>query len=109
MCNDLVLDREWQEWIDFASARSAKGRVAWEKNKGNIAPLIKYWTVGKGGRLKIIWGAPCDFCRCVSHLSEYVPPGQLKGFCAKLHKKALGVWPGQESGSHGKKGKKCGC
>jgi hypothetical protein len=87
--------------IEFA--RSNKGSIEWERNKGDISKLIKYWTRGKGGLL-IDWGAPCDFCSCVAHLSRYVPPQQVKGFCAKLHKRATGKWPGPRG-----KGKHCPC
>ncbi len=66
-------------------------------HRGNLAVLIRYWTVGKGlsGRAKIGWGAAGDFNRCVRRLSKYVPPGQVKGFCARLHKRATGKWPGR--------------
>lgn len=63
-------------------------------SRGNLAVLIRYWTFGKG-RAKIGWGSPGDFNRCVARLSKYVPPGQVKGFCAKLHKRATGQWPGR--------------
>lgn len=89
------------------SPRSEEGRIAWDRNKGNIGNLIKYWTRGKGGVL-IGWGAPCDFCSCLDHLAKYVPPTQVKGFCAKLHHRVLGVWPGRED-HHGHKGKHCPC
>jgi len=62
-------------------------------HRGNLAVLIRYWTVGEG-RAKIGWGSGGDFMRCVTRLSKYVPPGQVKGFCARLHKKATGSWPG---------------
>jgi hypothetical protein len=84
-------------------ARSRKGDIAWKRNEGDISKLIKYWTRGEGAGL-IGWGAPCDFCSCVAHLAKYVPPEKLKGFCAKLHKRATGKWPGPRS-----KGKHCPC
>lgn len=80
-------------------ARSRRGSIAWERNKGDISKLIKYWTRGEGGA-KIGWGAPCDFCSCLTHLAKYVPPAQVKGFCAKLHHRATGTWPGPRG--HGK-------
>jgi hypothetical protein len=59
----------------------------------NAAKLRAYWTSGKGN-LKIKWGSPGDFKRCVRHLRKYLPPNQLKGYCANLHKMATGMWPG---------------
>lgn len=64
---------------------------------GNLAVLIRYWTVGKG-RAKIRWGSGGDFDRCVKRLSKYVPPNQVHGFCARLHKRATGKWPGRGRG-----------
>lgn len=84
-------------------ARSHKGDIAWERNKGDISKLIKYWSRGKGAAL-IGWGAECDFCSCLAHLAKYVPAGQVKGFCARLHKRATGKWPGPRS-----KGDHCPC
>lgn len=69
--------------------------------KGNEETLIKYWTVGEGGQ-KIRWGEPGDFDRCVTEVTKdahgKVP--EVKGYCANLHHRALGVWPGQEDGGH---------
>ena len=65
--------------------------------------LMRYWTEGEGAA-KIAWGQPHDFDRCVLELGKYVPPTQVKGLCANLHHRALGVWPGQEHpGGGGKK------
>lgn len=59
--------------------------------------LMEYWAHGEGAA-KVAWGSPGDFNRCVRHLSKYVGPGIVKGLCAKLHHRALGVWPGREHG-----------
>lgn len=88
---------------DAEFARSRKGDDAWRRNQGDISKLIRYWTVGPG-RAKIGWGKPCDFCSCVNQLRKYVPAAQLKGFCARLHRRAVGRWPGPRSA-----GKKCPC
>jgi hypothetical protein len=75
-------------------------------NKGNEETLIRYWTEGEGAA-KIRWGEPGDFDRCVTEVTKdahgKVP--EVKGYCANLHHRALGVWPGQEDegGSHGHK------
>lgn len=74
--------------ITAATARSGGA------HRGNLAVLIRYWTVG-AGRAKIRWGTGGDFNRCVRRLSKYVPPNQVQGFCARLHKRATGQWPGR--------------
>lgn len=62
--------------------------------------LRNYWTRGPGAA-KIAWGAPGDFERCRSQLRKYIAnPDWLAGTCANLHKEAIGVWPGQETGKH---------
>lgn len=84
-------------------ARSQRGSQAWERNKGDISKLIRYWTRGEGAA-KIGWGKPCDFCSCLNQLRKYVPTAQLKGFCARLHRRATGSWPGPRGS-----GKGCPC
>lgn len=64
--------------------------------------LMRYWAEGAGAA-KIQWGVPHDFDRCVVQLSQYVGPGVVKGLCANLHHRALGVWPGQENGGRGRR------
>lgn len=56
--------------------------------------LIDYWTRGKGA-IKIRWGTPGDFDRCVRNLRKYFPKSP-EGLCNRLHTRALGVPPGQE-------------
>lgn len=58
---------------------------------GNAEQLREYWTTGSGG-IKIRWGSPGDFERCVKHLSKYMP-GQAEGYCNLLHKRATGIYP----------------
>lgn len=66
------------------------------------ARLRRYWTRGEGA-LKIRWGMPGDWRRCIRQLDKYMP-GRAEGYCANLHKLALGVWPGREGGrGHGRK------
>ncbi len=56
---------------------------------------------GKGA-LKIKWGVPGDFNRCRRQLAKYVQnPDWLAGMCANMHKEALGIWPGMETGRKG--------
>jgi len=70
-----------------------------DAHKGNEATLIDYWTHGEGGQA-IGWGSPGDFDRCVAEVTDKahgkVP--DVKGYCANLHHRALGKWPGQEDG-----------
>lgn len=64
--------------------------------KGHMPGTLKrYWTHGKGAA-KIRWGTKSDFYRCRRHLRKYVPPHMVNGLCSNLHKRALGVRPGQE-------------
>lgn len=60
----------------------------------NAARLREYWVHGKGA-LKIQWGVPHDFDRCVLELTKYVGD-RAKGLCNIYHRSALHVAPGQE-------------
>lgn len=73
----------------LASAEFAQGGL--DKNRGNAERLRRYWVYGKGA-LKIKWGAPGDWKRCVRHLSKYMGP-RAKGYCNLRHKDALKIWP----------------
>jgi hypothetical protein len=63
-----------------------------DRNRGNAEELRHYWTHGKGA-LKIRWGTPGDWTRCVRHLSKYMGP-RAKGYCQLRHKEATGVYTG---------------
>lgn len=87
-----------------AFAPGTKDGPGWVTNPKETQRLRTYWTKGKGAA-KIRWGAPGDFNRCRKQLAKYVPnPHFLAGTCSNLHKVALGVWPGQESGKHAVQG-----
>jgi hypothetical protein len=62
---------------------------------GNVEQLMKYWTTGPGAA-KIAWGTDGSFDRCVTQLSKHVPESQVKGLCARLHKRATGEWPAEK-------------
>lgn len=64
---------------------------------GNAEELRGYWTTGPGG-MKIRWGTPGDFDRCVSALSKYMGPEDAKGFCNRMHQRAVGAPPGKGHG-----------
>jgi hypothetical protein len=59
--------------------------------------LRRYWTIGPGA-VKINWGAPGDFNRCVAELSRHVTDPQ--GLCATYHHDALGIWPVTHAKQH---------
>ncbi|NBW15481.1 MAG: hypothetical protein EBR82_46590 [Caulobacteraceae bacterium] len=61
-----------------------------DRNRGNAEKLRRYWTRGEGA-LKIKWGLPGDWKRCVRHLAKYLGP-RAKGYCQLRHKEALGFY-----------------
>jgi hypothetical protein len=63
-----------------------------DKNRGQAESLRRYWTKGKGA-LKIRWGTPGDWKRCVRYLSKYLGV-RSKGYCQLRHKEATGVYTG---------------
>jgi HK97 family phage prohead protease len=89
MSGRYVWDRSDVEVEDGKAGRAA-GAVT---NPKGTEQLHEYWVHGEGAA-KIGWGTPGDFDRCVHHLGKYVR--DPKGYCAKAHHDALGVWPGQE-------------
>lgn len=56
--------------------------------------LRQYWLHGKGA-VKIKWGAPGDWKRCVKHLSKYMNE-RATGYCNLLHARATGAWTGSK-------------
>lgn len=71
------------------------GREASAKDVKATQKLMHYWAdPGQPGFVKIGWGTPGDFDRCVKELGKYVGPGVVKGLCANLHHRATGAWPG---------------
>jgi len=87
-----------QEAISVAQAIIAAGGA--DRNRGNAEKLRRYWTRGKGA-LKIRWGQPGDWKRCVRYLSKYLGP-RSKGYCQLRHKEALGIY----TATHAKRHKK---
>lgn len=59
---------------------------------GNAETLRRYWSTGKGGGT-VRWNTPGDFTRCVKAVSQYMGP-RAKGYCANLHRRNTGSWPG---------------
>lgn len=65
---------------------------------GDAERLRRYWLTGEGA-LKIRWGTPGDFTRCVRELSKYMP-GRAEGYCSNLHQRATGIRPGHHGGDN---------
>lgn len=63
-----------------------------DRNRGNAETLRRYWTTGEGA-LKIRWGTPGDWKRCVRQLSKYMGV-RAKGYCQLRHKEATGIYTG---------------
>jgi hypothetical protein len=61
-----------------------------DRNRGHAEALREYWTHGEGG-LKIRWGTPGDWKRCVRYLSKHLGE-RAKGYCQLRHKDATGVY-----------------
>lgn len=57
--------------------------------------LKLYWTKpGEPGYLKIRWGTPGDWTRCVRHLTKHVGAGRARRMCQTWHKEVTGVYTG---------------
>lgn len=62
------------------------------KGVEGAAKLRDYWVRGRGA-VKIAWGTPGDYKRCVRHLRKYV--SDPEGLCNTYHQAALGKPPGK--------------
>lgn len=94
---DALFDSEWTPATemdalmqDAACKRAMTAAGGLDRNRGNAEQLRRYWTHGEGG-LKIRWGTPGDWSRCVRHLSKYLGV-RAKGYCQLRHKDALGFY-----------------
>ena len=74
-----------------------------DRNRGNAERLRRYWTIGKGGVIKIRWNTPGDWTRCYRHLKKYMGP-RAKGYCSLRHKEMTGMWPGDRRNPGMKRG-----
>lgn len=74
-----------------------------DRNRGNAENLRRYWTIGKGGVIKIRWNTPGDWTRCYRNLKKYMGP-RAKGYCALRHKEMTGTWPGSKNNIGKRKG-----
>jgi len=89
-------------WESVVEPLLAKGGL--DRNRGGAEKLRRYWTRGKGA-LKIRWGTPGDWTRCVRQLSKYLGP-RAKGYCQLRHKEVTGVYTGSKYNVGKKKGRK---
>ncbi|CAA0134565.1 Uncharacterised protein [Mycolicibacterium vanbaalenii] len=88
-----------------ATVEDTSGQIAFHEFAATRLPpqLLAYWTTGAGGRSKIKWGTPNDFYRCRRAIQKAVvkdgdaplPPNQIDGLCATLHRIATGKHPGK--------------
>jgi len=74
-----------------------------DRNRGNAERLRRYWTIGKGGLVKIRWNTPGDWTRCYRNLKKYMGP-RAKGYCSLRHKEMTGMWPGDRRNPGMKRG-----
>lgn len=97
-CDDVELPEGWAIIEASAFAPGTKDGPGWITHPIPTARIRRYWVRGKGAA-KIRWGIPGDFNRCRRQLAKYIAnPDWLAGACANMHKEAIGVWPGQETG-----------
>ena len=102
-CDEVELPDSWVVEAE-AFAPGTKDGPGWITHPIPTARIRRYWVRGKGAA-KIRWGVPGDFNRCRRQLAKYIAnPDWLAGACANMHKEAIGVWPGQESGRHSVEG-----
>lgn len=88
-----VMDAKESEFVADLESLFAVGGL--DKNRGNAENLRRYWTRGKGA-LKIRWGTPGDWTRCVKYLSKYLGV-RAKGYCQLRHKDATGIYTGSRN------------
>lgn len=72
------------------------GREASPKDVQDTERVMRYWAEGVGA-IKIRWGEPDDWYRCVHELEKYVGPGEVKGLCENLHVRATGMTTAEHS------------
>lgn len=77
------------------------------RHPGDTERLMRYWAEGEGA-IKIKWGIPGDFDRCIREIQAAVvkdggPPLSdhvIKGLCSNLHLRATGGRPGHAPGEN---------
>lgn len=72
------------------------GQEATPKDIEATERLKRYWTEGPGA-VKIAWGTPDDWYRCVAEVGKYMSPETAKGYCENLHQRATGMTTAQHT------------
>lgn len=96
-----IVELSVEERLEIVKSMVAAGGL--DRNRGNAERLRRYWTKGPGA-LKIRWGTPGDWTRCVRYLSKYMGP-RAKGYCQLRHKEATGVYTGSRLNPGRRKGR----
>lgn len=74
-----------------------KALAGTERHPEATERLKEYWTHGEGAA-QIAWGTDGDFNRCRVAVGKHLPPEDVDGYCANLHHRATGAWPGHAAG-----------
>lgn len=83
-------DDSWEE-THSSQVMDTANKVADTPDKEQDTERLRhYWSHGEGA-IKVRWGEPGDFDRCVSHVGKFMD--NPKGYCAERHHDALGIWP----------------
>lgn len=88
----ILMDKDL---MDEECSRTVTAAGGLDRNRGNAERLRRYWTIGKGGVIKIRWNTPGDWTRCYRNLKKYMGT-RAKGYCALRHKEMTGTWPGSK-------------
>jgi hypothetical protein len=72
-----------------------------QRHPASTERLMTYWAEGAGAK-RINWDTPGDFARCQTEINAAIvkgggkplPDHEIKGLCARLHKRATGATPG---------------
>lgn len=111
---EIYSDGEWEPWEDASgdlyaiplddealeAVLTASGLLAYVSPNPKAEKLRRYWSTGRGGT-KIRWRAGGDFTRCVRQLRKYLGL-RAKGYCANLHRRNTGMWPGDRRNRRGR-------
>lgn len=91
---DGATDEESWNFEDWdAMVASDDGPNETVEAQSSMPPKLKrYWLAGEGA-VKIRWGTPGAFDRCVNALRGKFPQN-TEGLCANLYHEATGEWPG---------------
>ena len=101
--DDIVILLMDKDLMDEECSHTVTAAGGLDRNRGNAERLRRYWTIGKGGVIKIRWNTPGDWTRCYRHLKKYMGP-RAKGYCSLRHKEMTGMWPGDRRNPGMKRG-----